>query len=68
MGFLEWLGHVLKGQVDYQILVFMGGAAIAGNFYGARLTGHVSLGRLLMTMGWVLLMLVVLLAWYALRS
>lgn len=55
MGSLGWVGHVLKGQVDYPLLVVMGAAAMAGSYYGARLTGRVRLDTLILSMGWVLL-------------
>ena len=55
MGSLGWVGHALQGQVDYPLLVLMGAAAMAGSYYGARLTGRVSLNTLITAMGWVLL-------------
>ena len=55
MGSLGWIGHALQGQVDYALLVLMGGAAMVGSYYGAKLTGRVSLNTLIGAMGWVLL-------------
>ena len=55
MGSLGWVGHALRGQVDYPLLVMMGGSAMVGSYFGARLTGRVSLNILIATMGWVLL-------------
>ena len=54
-GSLGWLGHVTRGNVDYLLLVGMGAAGMVGTYYGARLTGRVSLRTLVLTMGWVLL-------------
>ena len=54
-GSLGWLGHVTRGNVDYPLLVGMGAAGMVGTYYGARLTGRVSLSTLVLTMGWVLL-------------
>ena len=51
MGSVGWVGHVIRGQVDYPLLVLMGGAAMAGSYYGARLTGRVRLDTLLLSMG-----------------
>ena len=67
MGSLGWVGHVIQGQVDYPLLVLMGGGAMVGSYYGARLTGRVSLNALILTMGWVLLIIGVLLIWQAYR-
>ena len=60
-GSFGWIGHVSRGNVDYPLLVGMGVAAMAGTFYGAKLTGRVRLSRLIHTMGWVLLVVGVLL-------
>lgn len=61
MGAVGWVGHVVQGQVDYFLLLLMGPAAMVGSYYGARLTGRVSLDRLIMTMAVVLLAVGVLL-------
>ncbi len=55
MGAVGWVGHVVQGQVDYFLLLLMGPAAMVGSYYGARLTGRVSLDRLIMTMALVLM-------------
>ena len=68
MGSLGWIGHALRGQVDYPLLVMMGGSAMAGSYFGARLTGRVSLNILISTMGWVLLAVGALLVIRALGS
>jgi uncharacterized membrane protein YfcA len=65
MGTVAWVGHVLQGQVDYPLLVLMGGAAMLGSYHGARLTGRVGLNTLITTMGWVLLVVGALLVWQA---
>lgn len=67
MGSVGWIGHVVKGEVDYALLVMMGAAAMVGSFYGAKLTGRVRLDTLILTMGWVLLVVGVLLLAQAYR-
>ena len=67
MGSVGWVGHAFKGQVDYPLLVLMGATAMAGSYYGARLTGRVRLDTLLLIMGWVLLVVGALLVWQAFR-
>ena len=63
MGSVGWVGHAVQGQVDYPLLVLMGSSAMAGSYYGAKLTGRVSLDTLLGAMGWVLLVVGALLVW-----
>ena len=63
MGSVGWVGHMVRGQVDYPMLVLMGGGAMIGSYYGARLTGRVRLDRLLAVMGCVLMVVGVILAW-----
>ena len=65
MGAMGWVGHVVQGQVDYPLLALMGAGAMVGSYYGARLTGRVSLNTLITTMGLVLLVVGVLLIWQA---
>ena len=55
IGAFGWIGHVLQGEVDYVLLVFMGAAAMIGSYYGAKLTGRVRLTNLILAMGLVLL-------------
>lgn len=55
MGAAGWVGHVVQGQVDYLLLVFMGAAAMVGSYYGAKLTGCVRLTMLILAMGIVLM-------------
>ena len=63
MGTIGWVGHISQGKVDYPVLIFMGTAAIIGSWYGAKLTGKVQLNTLILTMGFVLLSVGVLLAY-----
>ena len=55
IGAFGWVGHVLQGEVDYVLLVFMGVAAMIGSYYGAKLTGRVQLNSLILAMGLVLI-------------
>ena len=55
IGAFGWVGHVLQGEVDYVLLVLMGGAAMIGSYYGAKLTGKVQLTNLILAMGLVLI-------------
>ena len=55
IGAFGWVGHVLQGEVDYALLVLMGGAAMIGSYYGAKLTGRVRLTNLILAMGLVLM-------------
>ena len=68
MGAVGWIGHAVQGQVDYPLLVLMGSSAMAGSYYGAKLTGRVSLDALLGAMGWVLLVVGALLVWRGVAS
>ena len=61
MGSVGWIGHAAQGNVDYPLLGGMGLAGMAGTFYGAKLTGRVTLNTLILTMGWVLLVVGLLL-------
>ncbi len=63
MGSVGWIGHVVRGQVDYPMLVLMGAAAMIGSYYGARLTGRMRLDTLLAVMGCVLMVVGAILAW-----
>ena len=68
MGSVGWIGHVVQGHVDYPLLVLMGSSAMVGSYYGAKLTGRVSLDTLLGAMGWVLLAVGALLVWRGVAS
>ena len=61
MGSVGWIGHAAQGNVDYPLLGGMGLAGMAGTFYGAKLTGRVTLNTLVLTMGSVLLVVGLLL-------
>lgn len=65
MGSFGWVGHVARGQVDYPLLALMGLTGMIGTYYGARLTGTMSLRGLLRLMGVVLLVVGGLLLWDA---
>jgi len=68
MGSVGWFGRVLHGEADYPLVVFMGVGAMIGSYYGARMTGRVSLNVLTLTMGWVLLAVSPVLMWQALAG
>ena len=63
MGAVGWIGHASQGQVDYPVLVLMGGSAMIGSWYGSKLTGRVNLNTLILTMGFVLIAVGFLLAY-----
>ena len=63
MGASGWTGHVARGQVDYPLAGLMGLAAVAGVNIGARRTGRAGLRSLLGSMGAVLIVVGVLMAW-----
>ena len=63
MGSMGWVGHVTQGHVDYPLVALMGSSAMVGSYIGARLTGRVSLDRLITTLGLVLLTVGALLVW-----
>ena len=63
MGSVGWIGHAIKGDVDYQLLILMGSGAAVGSYYGAKLTGKVDLATLVGAMGYVLLAVGVILIW-----
>ena len=63
MGSLGWVGHAIKGDVDYQLLLLMVAGAAVGSYYGAKLTGRVELTTLVGAMGYVLLAVGAILVW-----
>ena len=65
MGATGWIGHVARGQVDYPLAALMAASAMAGVHLGVKLTGKVSLGRLIMTLGFVMVVVGTLLIWRA---
>ena len=64
-GSLGWTSHMIRGTVDYQVLVWMVLTGMLGTYFGARLTGRASLITLLRTMGWVLFLIGGLMFWQA---
>ena len=54
MGGFGWIGHVARGQVDYPLLILMAVTGMVGTYYGALLTGKMSLRNLLYLMAVVL--------------
>ena len=67
MGAVGWIGHVARGEVNYPLLGMMGASAMVGSYFGAKLTGKVSLDTLIGAMGLVLLVVGALLVWQAYR-
>ena len=65
MGATGWIGHVARGQVDYPLAALMAASAMAGVHLGVKLTGKVSLGRLILTLGIVMVVVGALLIWRA---
>ena len=65
MGATGWVGHVARGQVDYPLAALLASSAMAGVYIGVRLMERVSLGRLLTTMGLVMVLVGTLLIWRA---
>jgi len=63
MGSLGWVGHAIKGDVDYQLLIMMGAGAAVGSSFGAKLTGKVDLATPVSAMGYVLVAVGVILIW-----
>ena len=55
MGSFGFIGHGLRGEVDVPLLALMGATAMIGSYFGAKLTGKVSLKTLVLAMGLVLL-------------
>ena len=54
MGVFGFLGHSIKGEVDYALLMFMGVSAVLGSYLGAMLTGRASPGMLRVIVGIIL--------------
>lgn len=54
MGALGWLGHVLHTRPDLALLVILLGPAVVGSYFGAKLTGRISVNLLLLVMGTLL--------------
>lgn len=66
LGLAGFVGHGLRGEVDVPLLIAMGGTAMFGSWYGARLTGRVELGVLFKVLGMVLVVVGAVLAGSAL--
>ena len=67
MGSVGWIGHVAQGHVNYPLLAMMAASAMVGSYYGAKLTGRVSLDRLIGVTGVALLGVGALLVWHGYR-
>ena len=67
MGSVGWIGHLAQGHVNYPLLAMMAASAMVGSYYGAKLTGRVSLDKLIGVTGVVLLVVGVLLVWQGYR-
>ena len=63
MGAVGFIGHGIHSNVNYPLLVSMGVGAMIGSYLGARLTGKVRLDTLIITMGFVLIVVGALLVW-----
>ena len=61
LGLAGFIGHGLRGEIDVPLLVVMGVTAMAGSWYGAKLTGRVRLSILLKVLGGVLVVVGVVL-------
>ena len=67
MGSVGWVGHLAQGHVNYPLLAMMAASAMVGSYYGAKLTGRVSLDRLIGVTGVALLGVGALLVWHGYR-
>ncbi len=67
MGSVGWIGHLAQGHVNYPLLAMMAASAMVGSYYGAKLTGRVSLDKLIGVTGVALLVVGVLLLWQGYR-
>ena len=67
MGSVGWIGHLAQGHVNYPLLAMMAASAMVGSYYGAKLTGRVSLDKLIGVTGVALLVVGVLLVWQGYR-
>ena len=61
LGAFGFIGHGIQGELDLIVLGFMAVPAMIGTYFGARLTGRISVNGLLMVMAAVLLVVGVLL-------
>jgi uncharacterized membrane protein YfcA len=56
LGLAGFVGHGLRGEVDFPLLIAMAATAMVGSWYGAKLTGKVDLEVLIKVIGWVLVL------------
>ena len=68
LGVMGFAGHMSRGNVDYPLVILMGTTAMAGGYFGAKYTGHVSRHRLVLTMGIVLTIMGTAMIWRAFNS
>ncbi len=61
LGAFGFIGHGIQGELDLIVLAFMAVPAMVGTYFGARLTGRISVNGLLLVMAAVLLVVGVLL-------
>ena len=61
LGAFGFIGHGIQGELDLIVLAVMAVPAMVGTYFGARLTGRISVNGLLMVMAAVLLVVGVLL-------
>ena len=61
LGAFGFIGHGIQGELDLVVLGFMAVPAMIGTYFGARLTGRISVNGLLLVMAAVLLVVGVLL-------
>ncbi len=61
LGAFGFIGHGIQGELDLIVLGFMAVPAMIGTYFGARLTGRISVNGLLLVMAAVLLVVGVLL-------
>ena len=61
LGAFGFIGHGIQGELDLVVLAFMAVPAMIGTYFGARLTGRISVNGLLLVMAAVLLVVGVLL-------
>lgn len=61
LGAFGFIGHGIQGELDLIVLLVMAVPAMVGTYFGARLTGRISVNGLLLVMAAVLLVVGVLL-------
>ena len=61
LGAFGFIGHGIQGELDLIVLAVMAVPAMVGTYFGARLTGRISVNGLLMVMAAVLLVVGILL-------